>query len=72
MTIETKYNIGDKVWCNPFGTIHQAIIVASEVYSDAFSKLICYTVKIIDEEEIYYQFIERRLFPTKEDLLNSL
>lgn len=38
MTIETKYNIGDKVWCNPFGTIIQAVIVAADVYFDAFSK----------------------------------
>lgn len=72
MTIETKYNIGDEVWCNPFGTIQQAIIIASNVYFDAFSKLICYNVKIIDEEERYYRLAERHLFPTKEELLKSL
>lgn len=72
MTIKTKYNIGDRVWCNPFGAIQQAIIVASNVYFDEFSKLICYTVKIIDEEERYYRLIERELFPTKEELLKSL
>lgn len=71
MTIETKYNIGDKVWCNPFGTIHQAIIVASYVYFDAFSTLTSYTVRIIDDE-IHYNFFERHLFPTKEELLKSL
>ena len=71
MTIETKYNIGDKVWCNPFGAIQQAIIVSSTVYFDAFSELICYIVKIIDEEERYYRLSERKLFPTKEELLKS-
>lgn len=72
MKIETKYNIGDRVWCNPFGAIQQAIIVASNVYSDEFSKLICYTVKIIDEEERYYRLVERQLFTTKKELLKSL
>lgn len=64
MTIETKYNIGDEVWFSFIGKP-----IKSKVY------------EIIGGEEKLYRcgfylqsatFSEDELFPTKEELLNSL
>ena len=54
MTIETKYNIGDKVWFQTLGTNHNANIIH------------------INNKGYSYERHEDELFPTKEELLNSL
>lgn len=76
MTIETKYNIGNEVWCRDFerrGYFGKPISV----------KVYCILVSIIDGcVKIDYRCCkengdallieEKHLFPTKEELLKSL
>ena len=64
MTIETKYNIGDKVWFHFCGQIESGIIACIEIYSPY---KVFYRMK-----ENCVAFMEYDLFPTKEELLKSL
>ena len=67
MTIETKYNIGDKVWYKGFEELFQDKITNIHIEID-----------ILNNTFIYYEFFdytikeECELFPTKEELLKSL
>lgn len=67
MTIETKYNIGNKVWYRGYEEIFQNTICEIKVNIDCFG-----------ETSIHYQLWddvlkeENDLYPTKEELLKSL
>lgn len=71
MTIETKYNIGDEVWVNVYGETSNFIVKGIRFVCDKLYKRIVYT--LLEEggdTPIYLD--ESELFPTKENLLNSL
>ena len=67
MTIETKYNIGDKVWYKGTKEIFQDTICEIKVNIDCFG-----------ETSVHYQLWndvlkeENDLFSTKEELIKSL
>lgn len=65
MTIETKYNIGDEVWCQTRTDVGCAKIDSIEIDGKC---LIYY----LEGEDIEGWYFEYELFPTKEELLNSL
>ena len=70
MKIETKYNIGNKVWLNSLGHY-----IKGKVDEINISVLIDGSVHInYDIEKSGYLFArnEDELFPTKEELLKSL
>ena len=73
MTIETKYNIGDRVFFLYKGKVRSGIISSSVVISsyknrkvETLNTSITY---IIDHE---YERYEEELFPSKEELINNL
>ena len=70
MTIETKYNIGDNAWLNSLG--HH---IKGKVDEINISVLIDGSVQIIysiEKSGYFFERHENELFPTKEELLNSL
>lgn len=71
MTIETKYNIGDKVWFQTIGGINYKanvtkIVVHAFIDGDV---IVNYSLARSGYE---YERNEDELFPTKEELLKSL
>lgn len=69
MTIETKYNIGDKVWFMHNNSVNCETIIKIDVFIE----------RDVIYNNIFYHiynycspYIEQKLFPTKEDLLKSL
>ena len=70
MKIETKYDIGQKVWCMFCGIPEEGVIVS--ITSRIYRKVIIadYTVEI--RECFQVDVLESELFPTKEELLKSL
>ena len=67
MIIETKYNIGDEVWIIFQGEIRNLTI--RKIVVDAFiDNEITIDYKLSNGRYCY----EHQLFPTKEELLNSL
>ena len=71
MTIETRYNIGDKVWFMSTYTPICATIFAVEIISvENRGCVIRYTLK--SGGNIINKKFEHELFPTKEELLRSL
>lgn len=72
MTIETKYNIGDKVWLEFFMRPTRMIVESIEFRKDEHTESIWYfVVNINDRRECYYAN-ESELFHTKEELIKSL
>lgn len=73
MTIETKYNIGDKVWFMHNNSVESAIIIKIDAVIE--KNMNCTGMH---ETTSYCLFdycgyyIECKLFPTKEELLKSL
>lgn len=67
MTIETKYNIGDKVWYKGCKKIFQDAICEIKVNIDCFG--VTHIHYILWHEVIRE---ENDLYPTKEELLKSL
>ena len=64
MTIETKYNIGDEVWVKTYsGNVYCNRITGIHIKQDG---LIVYSLLNFADRT------EDELFPTKEELLNSL
>ena len=69
MTIKTKYNLGDDVWCNIYNGIKvkitaiHVIIVADDNYTIEYS---------VSTNGIVYGKMENELFSTKEELLKNL
>lgn len=75
MTIETKYNIGDKVWWEQGSTAKGGTIEYIEVnyerskYDQSQNEK--YTIRGFDDV-LYTKFDDEYLYPTKEELLKSL
>ena len=70
MQIETKYNIGDKVWFNTLGYNKCAII-------DSINIIVLFDNEVNIEYSLstkahFYQRRETDIFPTKEELLKNL
>ena len=70
MTIETKYNIDDKVWFMNEGEPTSERIVRIDIEQYERKQFVEYTVVLSDV--ILTSFYEQELFPTKEELLKSL
>lgn len=72
MTIETKYNIGDKVWFMYDNSVRSATVIKIDVLIEknknrtSIHKTISYG--LFD----YFKYPEDKLFPTKKELLKSL
>lgn len=71
MTIETKYNIGDKVYYKRFCEIYELRIVGVKVVEKPPISLIEYYV-VEEGDDISICLAEQLLSPTKEELLKSL
>lgn len=63
-TIETKYHIGDEVWYRENGAIGNGTILGIVLYDDDIEYEI-YSGRVV-------RMPERKLSPTKEELLKSL
>lgn len=72
MTIETKYNIGDEVWVYLFMRPTRMVVESIEFRKDGNTESIWYFVVNINDRRECYDANESELFPTKEELLNSL
>lgn len=70
MKIETKYDIGQKVWCMFCGIPEEGVIVSitSRIYRKG--NITDYTVEI--RKGLQVEKMESELFHTKEELLKSL
>ena len=70
MKIETKYNIGDEVWCMFCGIPEKCAIVSitSRIYRRG--NITDYIVEI--RKGLQVDKLESELFPTKEELLKNL
>lgn len=66
MTIKTKYNIGQEVWCLIKGQPYKVTITT---YKYVNGNIIC---GLIDDVCRYFELSEYNLFPTEEELLKSL
>ena len=74
MIIETKYNIGDKVWLMYENMAISAKVIEMNIHiensphrglrADCYCKIVC--------PYFQYEKYEDNLYPTKEELLNSL
>ena len=72
MTIETKYNVGDKVWLITHNTICDLTITSIMVTSCRSFNSIKYGFGPTEKTGMF-DFVEENLvFPTKEELLASL
>ena len=71
MTIETKYNIGDEVWVYMDGQCTKVEIVGYHIitYPDDGTPA---AYKVVTPRGFTYRILEYHIFPTKEELLNSL
>jgi hypothetical protein len=82
MTIETKYNIGDEVWCNyrneEWGSTDKTRVVKGyirAIFISIFDKselYIKYSVSERMDSRNWFSKLESDIFPTKEELLKSL
>lgn len=70
MTIETKFNIGDKVYVLYEGFIRVAFIIKIIVFQETTLCNIQYRVQIKDKEPCIYN--ENEIHATKEDLCKYL
>lgn len=71
MTIETKYNIGDEVWCYIVGECFPLRVVGIRILWDKSYKSINYILSE-DGVDLTITLGESVLYPTKEELLKSL
>lgn len=72
MTIETKYNIGDEVWLIARNNICKLKIACVSPYFSEIIQHIKYGFGRTNYTNLFELFEEEKLFPTKEELLNSL
>ena len=70
MTIETKYNIGDKVWFNSLG--HHIKCKVDEINICVSIDGSVHIIYSIEKSGYFFERHEDELFPTKEELLKSL
>ena len=66
MQINTKYNIGDKVWVMSDNKPTELLIDSIEIFIHSIG----YSIWYVDKENEGYE--ELQVFPTKEELLKSL
>jgi hypothetical protein len=73
MTIQTKYNIGDTVWyiSNPYNKATTSVIYGIEVFRYKTQTHNTRIMYLLDSAS-GVQYEESRLFPSKEELINSL
>lgn len=73
MQIETKYNIGDKVWFMHDNKVKSGTIITIGVFveRDMNSQYVSNSVQY-GLDNFDYPYRENHLFPTKEELLKSL
>ena len=77
MTIETKYNIGDEVWCILDNEVQHCEIIDIDItiagkYCNAKDRFES-VIKMVEYKVSYGHIVaEYKLYPTKEDLLKSL
>ena len=69
MIIETKYNIGDEVW---FLYNREPINKDIRAIKTGASRRLQYIKYVFRENELSFEKDESELFPTKEELINSL
>lgn len=69
MIIETKYSIGDEVWCNIYNGIKLKITAIHIIAVAVDNVIIEYSVM---SNGIAWCKTENELFPTEEELLKSL
>ena len=69
MTIETKYNIGDKVWILEDGKVYEREIYGVTVYHCRHQQYDQQSYSFVLHGTNYHK---SDLYPTKADLLNSL
>lgn len=76
MTIETKYNIGDEVWCIDNNMVTQSkirsIVIEVGGAGSIIKRHILYRMYVDDIIRRKPLVRESDLFPTKEELLKSL
>lgn len=82
MKIETKYNIGCKVWCNyrneEWGSTDRTRVVKGYIRAihisiwDNSELYVKYSVSERMDSRNWFSKLESDVFPTKEDLLKSL
>lgn len=72
MTIETKYNIGQKVWFLKFSMPIQGKIYAISVHENCGIVFHVETINGVHRGNFVITLNEDELYPTKEELLNSL
>lgn len=70
MTIETKYNIGDEVWYIIGEKAKQGKVLGITI-TETSEKITGYYY-VVSNGPSHCSFIEQSLYPTKEELLNSL
>ena len=71
MTIETKYNIGDEVWCMNNNKVYMSFIQEVRVRKNNKKTKIEYIVEKMQKIDFGLKK-EDELYPTKEELLKSL
>jgi hypothetical protein len=73
MTIETKYNIGDKAWFDSHGVLEEASVtgIRVSVLLDGYVIITYSLVSLVKNGTVYFRS-EDQLFSTKEELQKSL
>lgn len=71
MTIETKYNIGDKLWLLLLNEPTEVAVIGIE-YSTTRIRIGCYYILKLNNYSFELGAFESDLYPTKEELLKSL
>ena len=72
MKIETNYNIGDEVWVQKFSMPIQGKIYAISVHENCGIVFHVETTNGVHRGNFVITLNEDELFPSKEELLNSL
>ena len=71
MTIETKYNIGDEVWLMRYNKPEPVKVKYISIHVSNDGVIMKFAVVRQNKEELHNMVLSE-LFPTKQDLLNSL
>ena len=76
MTITTKYDVGDSAWVMTNNMVKNIKIHSLDIKISKDSEIrIIYTIHLkskLNGEQVWDEFMESSIFPTKEELLKSL
>lgn len=72
MEIKTKYNIGDEVWYMENNKVCCDKISAVHLHIYEYDQIINYSFGLTDCTKLYIHVDESKLFPSKQELLDSL